>query len=452
MNTSSSPKWGTATKIIVTLLILAAGIALLIRLSDLLSTLITGFIFSVLFQPIARFICNKTKISWAWSVSIVYLIAVVVILGMALLGGLGLINQVEGLIGFLQNLLVETPQFFEDLTAFQFSIGPFNFDLSYIDWDQIGDQLLTTIEPILTRIGTLIGNLASGAVGFLGSFLFSLFISYLATLDIKGIKERIAKIEIPGYQYDFVQLSSRINKIWNEFLRGQSLVFLIRFVLYLIILGVLDVRFVLGMAILATIGNFIPYIGVAIVWIIIFFVALFQGTTVFGLDPLPYALIVMGVGWISDNIYDSFFAPKIMANVLKLHPVAVMVGVLVGLDLFGVLGMFLAPPLLATVKVVGVYVERKLLDQDPWAEAIIQKPEERKTFFVRTVEKVTTGTKNLYNRIIDKVSGERKLVDQDPVADGTVQKPEEKKPFFARATTGAKNLYNRIVNGEVEEE
>jgi len=396
---SESPLWGPSTKIIISLIIVASTAALLIRFSDLLNTLIMAFIFAMLFHPIAVFIHEKTKISWPWAVSSFYIMIVLIIFGSVFLGGIGLINQMEGLIRFLQNLLVETPQFFENLTQFKFSIGPFDFDFNYIDWNRVSNEFLSTIEPILSRTGVFLGNIATGTVGIFGSFLFSLLVSYLIIIETEGVRERIIKIKIPVYQYDFVRLSGRINELWNEFVRGQAIVFLVRFVLYLVVLSALRVRFVLGMAFLASIGNFIPYVGVAIVWIIIFFVAFFQGTTIFGLDPLPYSLIVMGVGWILDNIYDSFFAPRILANVLKLHPAAVLVSVLVGLNLFGLMGIFLAPPLLATIKVLLEYVEKKLLDQDPWAEQVEIQTDEETHILAKVVEKVKISAKNIYNNI-----------------------------------------------------
>jgi hypothetical protein len=41
---------------------------------------------------------------------------------------------------------------------------------------------------------------------------------------------------------------------------------------------------------------------------------------------------------------------------------------LVGLNLFGILGMFLAPPTLATLRVLWQYASKKLQDKDPWEE------------------------------------------------------------------------------------
>ncbi len=363
---SISPKWSTSTKVIVTLLFLAGAIALLFRFSSLLNTLITAFIIAVLYHPIAEWINKKTKIPWAWSVSIIYFITVVAVFGLLTVGGIALINQIDGLIKFLQDTLYELPNYFKQFASTNFVIGPFNFDFSYINWDQVGNQLLSTVQPILERVGNFFGGIATGTVGVIGSFLLSLLISFLLITETEGARNKIFNLEIPGYQEDFRRLGEKLNTIWNKFVRGQALIFLARFIMYLIILSSLRLRFVLGMALLATLGNFIPYIGVAIVWIINFFVALFQGTTIFGLDPFPYAMLVMGVGWILDNAYDSFITPRIMANVLKLHPAAVLVAVLIGLNLFGILGMFLAPPLLASLKLLMDYSEKKLLDQDPW--------------------------------------------------------------------------------------
>jgi len=381
---------------------LAGVIALLIRFSNLLNMLVVAFIFAVLFHPLAEWVQNKTKIPWGWSVSIVYLFAVLLILGLLMLGGIALINQIEGLIKFFQNLIFDIPGILDDLTATVITIGPFKFDFSYIYWDEVGNWLLTTLEPVLSRTGNIIGGLATGTFGTLGSFFLSLLISYLLITETEGVRERILQIKIPVYHDDFVRLGKKINRIWSEFLRGQAIVFLGRFAMYLVILAVMRVRFVLGMALLATLGNFVPYIGVAIVWILNFFVAFFQGTTIFGLDPFPYALMVMAVGWVLDNIYDTFFTPRILANMLKLHPAAVLVAVLVGLNLFGILGMFLAPPLLATLKVLFIYAERKILDEDPWPEEVFKEHQQRQTLLIRAMNSIGRRIQNAYQKVVSK--------------------------------------------------
>ena len=107
------------------------------------------------------------------------------------------------------------------------------------------------------------------------------------------------------------------------------------------------------------------------------------------MEPFFYALTVMAVGWILDNLYDTFFSPKFLGGVLKLHPAAVLVAVLVGLNLFGILGMLLAPPTLASLRVVGKYIINKLQDKDPWEEEEkTVEPVESAPFFGRIAIKI----------------------------------------------------------------
>jgi predicted PurR-regulated permease PerM len=400
---TASPKWSPSTKTIITLLILTAVVALMIRFSSMLSTVVTAIVISVIFHPLAEWINKKTRISWGWAVTIVYIVAVVVIFTLLALGGIAIFDQIQNFINFLQASLVEITDFFNNLPSTVVNIGPFTLDFSYINWNEVGNQLLSTIEPVLSNLGNVIGGVASGAAGFFGSLFLSMVISFLILNESGGSRHKLFSINIPGYEYDFVILSGKINTVWSAFLRGQGIVYLLRFIMYMIILSVFQVRFLVGMAIVATIGNFIPYIGVAISWITIFLVALLQGSTAFGLDPLTYALVVMGVGWIMDNVYDTFFSPRFMANVLEVHPAAILVGVFVGLSLFGFWGMVLAAPILATLKILLNYVSRKLLDQDPWAQPSESEDEnENLPPLGKALKSISGWTKETYEKITTK--------------------------------------------------
>ena len=117
---------------------------------------------------------------------------------------------------------------------------------------------------------------------------------------------------------------------------------------------------------MAGLARFIPYIGPLITWITYGFVSYFQGTTLFNMDPLAYAIMVAVIAYVVDNIFDLFVTPRLMADALKLHPAAVMIAALVGLELFGVIGLILAAPILATIKLLFDFSRYKMLDEDPW--------------------------------------------------------------------------------------
>jgi predicted PurR-regulated permease PerM len=109
----------------------------------------------------------------------------------------------------------------------------------------------------------------------------------------------------------------------------------------------------------------VPYVGPFIAWTTYALVSLFQ-TNYFGVQPFVFALIVVGVAWVTDLMLDNFVSPRVMSNALKVHPAAVLVMVIISASLFGFIGVLLSAPLLATLKLISTYIIRKLMDQDPW--------------------------------------------------------------------------------------
>lgn len=364
---SSSPKWSNSTKSIIVVILLIIASALILRFANLLSIAVGGFVIALILQPIVRFLNQKLKIPWGLGTAIVIILVVVVFLGAIIWGGVSIVEQVQGLINFLLSITTNVSQFFQNLSQTTLRIGPFHFDLSVIDWTLVGNKILEYAQPVLSGIGNSIGNIASGTINFFWKFFLTV-ISASLILSERQKQKTSFFMRIPGYEDDARHFKREIGLIWNAFFRGQAKVFAVRVCIYIVLLGVLRVRYFVLLAFLAGFANFIPYIGVAVAWAVYFLVAVFQGSTVFGLQPLTYAAIVSLSGWLIDNIYDNVYTPRVMAGTLKLHPVAVMIAALVGLELFGVMGMILASPLLATGKLFLRYIFRKIFDQDPWED------------------------------------------------------------------------------------
>jgi predicted PurR-regulated permease PerM len=364
--TTSSPLWNNSTKIIINVLILVIILGLLIRFSSLVTPLVIALLLALLFHPIAEFINVRMHVPWNLAVNIIFLITVVAMVTLLTIGGFALIEQIQGLIIFLQKNLPNLPNFLTEVTSKTIIIGPFPINLTQINWTDIGNQLINYIQPLLAKMGDLIGSVAGGAASVIATIFFALILSYLITIETGGSREKILILNIPGYQADLERMGKEISLIWNAFLKGQAIIIFIRTILYSIILGALGVHFYVGLAIGAGIANLIPYLGVTVAWITYFFVALLQGTTIFGLDSFSYALLVTGLAWFIDNIYDNTITPRVMGGALKLHPAAIMVAAIVGLNLFGLMGMFLAAPVLASLKLVFQYIQRKMQDKDPW--------------------------------------------------------------------------------------
>ena len=117
-----------------------------------------------------------------------------------------------------------------------------------------------------------------------------------------------------------------------------------------IIMVVLGLPLALPIAVLSFLGGFIPYIGQALTSLLAFLVAFKYGTT--------QDVIIMGVYTIVMNVAQgSFIAPLVYGRAVSIHPAIVLMAIPAGGELAGILGMFLAVP------VIGVFaaVWRNLL-------------------------------------------------------------------------------------------
>ena len=375
-----SPRWGAIIKLVVTMTLVVILGALLVRFKFIIAPILMAFILAYLLLPLASLMSRRTHLSWSMAVNLIYLILVLILLALLTWGGVGLVNQVQNLITAVQDYATQLPVFIESLSHKVYVPGPFRFDFSTIDWQAIGQQVLAYVEPTLSRVGGLVGTLASSAISILGWTAFVVVVSYFFLLESGGFRTRIIQVDIPGYAEDFRRLSTQLARIWNAFLRGQIFIFLSKVITYTLVLTILGVHYAIGVALIAGFAGFLPYVGPAINWIVLGLVTFFQGSNPFGFAPLGYTVFIIIIALIIDQVYDNLIVPRLMANALKVHPAFVLIAAIIAANLIGILGIILAAPLLATLQLVGRYTIRKLLDKDPWLpeDDTLQPPREPK--------------------------------------------------------------------------
>jgi len=363
---AASPRWSSTTKLLVGLIIIGIIAFLLYRFTSLVPKLLMIFVLVYLLHPVTAAFSRGLGISWRASVNILYLLIVIVLIGLLAWGGVGLVQQVQSLIIQVQTVVANLPSYVANISGQVFQIGPFALDMRTVDLKAISQQLLSLIQPLLGRTGDLVGTLAGGAVEVFGWSLFILTVSYFVMVESNGLREDLVKIEIPGYTEDLRKLGSALSRIWNAFLRGQIIIFLLAVGIYSILLPALGVRYALGLALMAGLAKFLPYIGPAITWVVMGVVTFFQPFRPFDLNPLLYTGIVVVVTLSVDQVIDTLITPRIMARTLKVHPAAVLVAALIAANLLGLLGVVIAAPFLATIMLLGRYVMRKMFELDPW--------------------------------------------------------------------------------------
>ena len=358
-----SPTWTTTTKLIIGLTLVAIFAGVFIYYRTIVSLMILAFIITYLFQPVVSWLTEKTGMSWRLSTTLVFILLIIFLMGLLTGAGLAIAQQLNGLVKVVQEFANNLPELADNLTDFLPQYGAIS-DL--IDLNDLANRLLEALQPLLGQAGSLVGSVATGAAVSIGRIFFIVFVAYFILSESQRVGE--IDIQIPQYDYDIRRMSRQMRNIWESFFRGQIIIFVMVFVVYLIVLSALGVRYSLALAALTGLAIFIPYVGLWTASIVMVLVTFFQPTNYFGLLPWQYSILVLGIALFINFIFDNYISPRFLGRTLDIHPAAVLVAALFMANLFGLVGIFLAAPSVATIKVIGLYVFRKMFDQDPWPE------------------------------------------------------------------------------------
>ena len=362
----TSPRWSPTIKLVVGLTFVAIIAGLLITFRSIIGPLLLAIILAYLLHPIAALLHRTTKLNWRWAVNLVFILFVLIVLGLLTVLGFVVVEQFQSLITIINTFNENLPELVEQLSNQVIVIGRFQFNLNQFDLPALANQLLGVLQPIVGRFGTLISTFATSALAIIGWGLFVMVIAYFLLAQTGRVTDQMFHLEIPGHNADIQRLSLELRRIWNAFLRGQLLIFILAIILYTILLTALGVRYSLGIAILAGLARFIPYVGPAIVWIVIALVSLLQGYNYFGLQPWIFTLLVIGLSILLDQVLDNVVVPRFHGQTLGVHPAAVLVAALIAAKLIGFVGLILAAPVLASFVLLSRYITRKMFDLDPW--------------------------------------------------------------------------------------
>jgi predicted PurR-regulated permease PerM len=231
------------------------------------------------------------------------------------------------------------------------------------------DQLLPNVQNLLSRVGGLLSAFASGAAATLGWTGFILLVAYFLLAESNQVSRSPILMDLPGYNYDIRRMGNELRRIWNAYGRGQILIIGLVILIYSLVFSILGIRYAVGIALMAGLARFVPYVGPLITNLTLALVAFFQGSNYFHLDPIFYALLAVVISIVVDQIVDNMIAPILMGETLGVHPAAVLVAALVAANLLGIIGLVLAAPVFATITLLLRYAVRKLSDQDPWQDS-----------------------------------------------------------------------------------
>ncbi|MGB4869422.1 MAG: AI-2E family transporter [Candidatus Promineifilaceae bacterium] len=368
-----SPKWSANTKIIVAVSTLILVIALIFRFTSIIRLMTIAAILAYLINPIVVFINDRTHFSRALAIAIIYLTLVVLIVGGSILLGVSVYDQVGGFINQVPSLVADFVDLLRELSqrTEPIRLGSFSFAPASVEWDAVVNQLMGYVEPTVSRSGSILTSFATTTINVVGQLFFIFIISIYLTAEIPNLGGYVARLtQRPGYQRDAERLMAYSSLIWSSYLRGQVILGLIIGFVTGISLAILGVQYSLALGVMAGLLEFVPNVGPIVTAVVAIIVALFQPENYWGLTSVQLALVTLGVMIIIQQLENNLLVPRIVGNALNLHPLMVLLGVLMGASLAGILGAVLAAPLLASIKLIGNYVWRKMFDLPPFSEEI----------------------------------------------------------------------------------
>ena len=153
-----------------------------------------------------------------------------------------------------------------------------------------------------------------------------------------------------------VELLQRSWTTLGGFIRAQAVVSLIDAFFIGLGLVILKVPLALPLAIMTFMGGFIPIVGAIVAGAVAVLIALVS-------NGLTTALIVLAIILAVQQLEGNVLSPMLQSKAMNLHPVIVLLSVTVGSDLYGIIGAFLAVPVIATIAVWLRYFS-ELIDND----------------------------------------------------------------------------------------
>lgn len=313
-----------------------------------ISPIFIGLIIAWLLDPLVKILQGK-KVPRILACILVYLlfIAILFLIVALLIPAMG--AQVKDFIGNIPDLVNDFKQFFNGIIADL--TRTFDYDFS-----SVKDHLYHTIETFGMNLSTRIPDMAisfvSGIVSGGVSFFLGLMIGFYMLFDFDKLNRSFISFLPRGWRKGASELSVRLNESLRSYVQGVLLVMTLVFVTQAIGLTISGLQAPLVFAFFCALTDIIPYFGPYIGAVPIIIVGFMS-------DPIVGICCVISI-IVVQLLENNFYQPLIMGHTMKLHPVTIMLGLLLFQHFFGIIGMIVATPVIAALKIIATFIDEKI--------------------------------------------------------------------------------------------
>lgn len=302
-----------------------------------------GLFLCLILRPLVEFQMKVAqKLRWHWfPVDIAIIIAFLVFIAVMTILVRSIFvpfwHQFEGFVLQIPSL---TSQLLETMQSLQ---------ARYIDF--IPPEAQEMINDSLVRAGNYLIDVAKNGIfaviAFTGTLVELVVVPIITFYMLKAgstFKRIFAELFPPEYRQHIMDLVQETDHILSAYIRGQLILCVAIASMVFVGMWWLEVPYPLVIALLAGIVELVPIVGPIVGAI----PALLLALTISGALAVKVLIFYIIVQQFDGHI----LMPKLMGNVIEIHPVAIIAGVLLGSAVLGVFGMMLAVPTLAVLKVI----------------------------------------------------------------------------------------------------
>ncbi len=326
-----------------------------------ISPIFIGFVIAWFFDPFVTWL-NKKKIPRLIGCILVYLL---------LFGILFLIIYllVPALISQVKDFINEAPNIFNEITNFLIRLIR-KFDLnSMINVKVLKKNIMDTITDFGLSIGSdmpkYLFNIGKSLISGGLNVILGLMIGFYLLYDFEKANKALYGIIPISWRDGYKDLTNRINTSLRGYVQGVLIVMLLVFITQSIGLTIAGMKAPILFALFCAVTDIIPYFGPYIGAI----PAVIVGFTISPITGICVIISIVVVQLLENN----FYQPLIMGHTMKLHPVTIMLGLLIFGHFFNIIGMVIATPCIACIKVISLFI----LERTGYI-SIIQEKKEKK--------------------------------------------------------------------------
>lgn len=318
------------------------------QLLVVISPVFIGIIIAWLFDPLVKFLQRK-KMPRVLACILVYLVFLGFLTLLIFLMVPSFVSQIKDFVSTIPSILTDAKGLVSS-TLNSFSSG-IDMDLSgvkqqiFASLERVGTKLTTNLPNTLLNFGK---SIISGGM----NVILGLMIGFYMLYDFDKVNHNLMELLPKSWHENFNDLGARINHSLREYVMGVFTVMMLVFISQAICLTLVGLKAPLIFAFFCAITDIIPYFGPYIGAV----PAVLVGFTISPFTGVCCIIAIVVVQLLENN----FYQPLIMGHAMKLHPVTIMLGLLIFQHFFGIIGMIVATPVIATLKVIFMFIDEKI--------------------------------------------------------------------------------------------